>query len=451
MKNKIAVAVSVVSVVLALTVLLTACLTELPPEDVTVTFDADGGTPAPDPVVLTKGQTLGELTTPTKGTDEFLGWYNGFDKFTEGTVINANITLTAKWGWKPDVDTTQRVTVTFSAPDGGIPAETKVLVVVGKPLGPLFPVDPRKQGSWFEGWQDEDTDPFTKTTVVTEDITVTADWSPKTKYTVTLKVPAIHQDANPGINDTTFEVYEGDSVDDWVKQFPTDMGCAPDPDENRFYKFFRWSHNGTAGGIIYTERTPITSNVTLTAYYGMYFHPKTFTVDLSTMGKQTTVSGGNPGGTVVRTPAAQNQTRNADGSVTATFHAAPSFLYFNTPTELRPLMNQASDDNETQFRWEIEYSFANPAQENSDNQFNFMIANLARNDDWNSTVVKDLTLDEINNGSGEGATAGEIHEVKGTIRNYNENKDWIVIRGGRGAFTNPITITFKSIKIHLVQ
>jgi uncharacterized repeat protein (TIGR02543 family) len=449
MKNKIAVAFGVVSVFLALTVLLTACMTEVEPGQVTVTFNADGGSPVPDPVKITKGKKLGTLTTPVRGEDEFLGWYNGYDKFTANTVINTDITLTAKWKGA-DTTVSDKVTVTFEA-TGAVPAVTKVQVSKGKALGPLFPGDPRKQGFQFTGWQSGGT-AFTKTTVITQDTTVTADWTEKTVFTVTLKVPPTHQPANPDINDKTFQVYDGDSIDEWEKRFPTELGCAPDPDDNRFYKFFRWSVGGNAGGIIYTERTPITENVILTAYYGLNFHPKEFSVDLGTMGKQTTVAGGSPG-PVVRTPAAQNQTKNANGSVTATFHQNPAFLYFNTPAELRPLLDQASVENETQFRWEIEYTFADPSRKTPLNQFNFLIANLANNDNWNATVVKDLTLDEINNGAGEGATAGEIHAVAGTITNSANNRDWVVIRGGRGGEVDngAFTITFKSIKSYLLQ
>jgi hypothetical protein len=66
-------------------------------------------------------------------------------------------------------------------------------------------------------------------------------------------------------------------------------------------------------------------------------------------------------------------------------------------------------------------------------------------------------LDEINNGIGEGAESGEIHHVAATIVNFPQNRDWVVIRGGRPAGDNEVSlrgafrITFKSIKIHLIQ
>jgi uncharacterized repeat protein (TIGR02543 family) len=459
MKSKIAIAVSVF---LALTVLLISCLTELEAGSVTVTFDTDGGTPVPEPVTITRGTTLGELTTPTKGSDQFIGWYDGFDKYTEDTVINKDITLTAKWGWEPPPPASM-VTVTFSTP-GAVPPETIVTVSPGKALGPMFPVDPRRKGFRFDGWELSSA-PFTKSTVINGNQTVTAKWTAKTAHTVTLRVTATHQAANPGIDGTIFEVFDGDSIDEWEPRFPKDLGTAPDPDENRFYKFFRWSVGGNAGGIIYTERTPIESDVTLTTYYGMYFHPREFDVDFSTMGLYTGTTAidrkpyvGGPGPDITmpgdtRPAGLGSPLENADGSVTVSFHASPAFLWFKTPEDLRPLLNQASVANETQFRWEIEYTFADPLRETPDNQFNFLIANVRTGEGWNSTDVKDLTLDEITNGSGEGATAGEIHNVIGTISNVG-SRDYIVIRGGRGTEVGdkgPFTITFKSIKIHLVQ
>jgi hypothetical protein len=459
MKNKIALAISVV---LALTVLLTACLTELEDAEVTVTFDVNGGSPDVSPKVLTRGAKLGTITSPTKGTDEFIGWYNGFDKFTANTVINDDITLTAKWKGA-DTTVSDKVTVTFEATDA-VPAVTKVQVSKGKALGPIFPVDPRKQGSWFEGWKDSGGTPFTKESVVTGDITITANWKAKDQFTVTLRVTTAHQEANPGIDGTIFYVYDGDSIDEWEKQFPTEMSCAENNDENRYYTFFRWSVGGNAGGIIYNERTPITANVTLTTYYGMYFYPKTFEVDLTTMGVMTGSGnidrkpyvGGSgsditiPGDT--RPAGLGSPVTNGDGSVTATFHQNPSFLWFQTPPELRPLLNEASVANETQFAWEIEYEFEDPARETPTNQFNFLIANIRNNDNWNATVVNDLTLTEINGIEAEGVPPA-THDVAGTIINAQANKDWVVIRGGRGGEVEngPFTITFKSIKIHLLQ
>jgi len=444
MKNKTVALITA----LAVTVLLTACLSELE-ERVTVTFDANGGTPVPSPLELTKGNKLGSVTEPKKGTDVFVGWFNGFDLFTANTAIYNNITLVAKWRAAGAAET---VTVTFAAPDS-IPSVTVVNVGVGKALGPLFPVDPRKQGYRFDGWVANGAT-FGKDSVVSDDITVTANWSVKAQFTVTFAVPTVHQSANPGINGKTVNVFDGDSIDDWGKTFPHDMKCAADPDANRFYRFFRWTTDGTNNGIIYTERTPITENVTLTAVYGLNFHPATFNVDLSTFGILT------PGtGAASRNPAAGNQSYDAQTGFKANVNAGPSFIWFQTPPALRDLMAQASVANETKIRWEIDYEFANPARETEECYWNFLIANIRNGDNWNATNVNDLTLKDINLGKfddslGERPGVPELHEVVATISSFSTNIDWIVVRAGRGAFADDggaFEITFKSIKIHLVQ
>jgi len=440
MKTK---SLGILGATLALAILAGSCLTDLPEEKVTVTFDSQGGSEV-EKVVLTRGGTLGSgLVAPTKGTDTFMGWFNGFDKFEASTVINTDITLSARWNVAGAGDF---AIVTFSSP-GAIPPETKVNVRKGKPLGPLFPIDPRMKGSSFEGWK-SGTDTFGANSAVTEDVTVTADWSEKAEHTVKLLIPEIHREANPGVHEKEFKVFHGDGINDWEIQIPKELNTAADPNVNQFHKFFMWTDDGTANGLVYNERTPVTGDVTLSGFFGLYFHPKSFDVDLSTMLVET------PGaGNIIRSPRVTNPTTNADGSVTVTFPSASSFVWFHTPTDLRPLMDLASVVNETQFRFEVDYEFADPARNTPGNQYNFLIANIRQNDNWNSTEVKGLTLDEINNGIGDLVNEGEIHKVAGTIANFAQNRDWVVIRGGRDIeiLNGPITVTFKSIKVHLVQ
>jgi len=449
---KIKFAVALISI-LALAVLPMACLSEVI-EEVTVSFDAAGGTPEPSNKVLNKGDKLGDVPSPKKGTDAFIGWFNGYDLFDAETVVYNDIKLTAKWR---AADSAETVRVTFSS-DGGIPETTTIDVVAGKSIGPRFPIAPRKEGFRFDGWEDASGVPFTKDSAVSSNISVTAIWTAKPSFTVTLNVPATHRDRNPGVHDRKITVYEGDAISDWnAEAFPKEMLCANDPNTNQFYRFFRWTDDGTNNGLIYSDRTPITANVSITAVYGLNFHPKTFEVDLSTQGIQTPTGTGS----IARTPQANDRVYNAeDKTFSFNVHAAPVFVWFSTPPELKTLMAQASVANETKFRWTIEYEFEDPSRDTDFCWWNFLIGNIRQGDNWNQTTVEDLPLSDINFGKfddslGARPGIGELHNVAATITNSQSSPEWVVVRAGRGtAFANEggaYKVTFKSIKIHLVQ
>ena len=61
----------------------------------TLTFDPNGGTTASS-ITVYKGETA-ELPTPTRAGYTFQGWYNGKTEYTNQTVINSSVKLTAKW------------------------------------------------------------------------------------------------------------------------------------------------------------------------------------------------------------------------------------------------------------------------------------------------------------------------------------------------------------------
>ncbi len=71
----------------------------------TVTFDAKGGSPAPDAqIVNTGGLATEPAIEPTKGDSIFVGWYTSSNmKFNfKSNPVNMNITLHAKWWGGPD-------------------------------------------------------------------------------------------------------------------------------------------------------------------------------------------------------------------------------------------------------------------------------------------------------------------------------------------------------------
>jgi hypothetical protein len=69
----------------------------------TVTFDADGGTPAAQTKTVNRGASLGSNmpTVPTKSGYAFGSWWTsrngGGSRFTADTTVNANITVYARW------------------------------------------------------------------------------------------------------------------------------------------------------------------------------------------------------------------------------------------------------------------------------------------------------------------------------------------------------------------
>ena len=83
----------------------------------TVTFDADGGTPAPAAQTVQKGSTATEPKAPTKADYTFAGWTLGGSAYDFATPVTSNITLVASWtpsGINP-ADPTSSQTVTPTA------------------------------------------------------------------------------------------------------------------------------------------------------------------------------------------------------------------------------------------------------------------------------------------------------------------------------------------------
>jgi uncharacterized repeat protein (TIGR02543 family) len=147
----------------------------------TVTFDADGGSPAAQTKTVTGGgSTVGVDNMPdepTKSEYRFDGWYTqqngGGSRFSATSAITENITLYAKW-------VLAQYTVTFNA-DRGSPASQTKMVNSGDSVGSAnMPSDPTRSGYTFGGWytaKDGGGSGFTATTTVTRNITVYAQWT----------------------------------------------------------------------------------------------------------------------------------------------------------------------------------------------------------------------------------------------------------------------------------
>jgi len=180
-----------------------------------VTFDTDGGSAAPSPITVQDGKTAGTLpTAPTKDDFNFAGWWTqkdgGGSQFTDATPVTADITVYAKWTALPVY------TVTFDS-DGGTSSTSTKSVEEGKTVDSL-PINPTKNGYAFEGWFTDKNgggSQFDGTTVVTADITVYAKRVPL--YTVTF-------DSDGGQPDTTLLTIEEGHVIGSLPDAPVKTG-----------------------------------------------------------------------------------------------------------------------------------------------------------------------------------------------------------------------------------
>lgn len=151
-------------------------------EQVTVSFDSDGGSKVNNRIVdkngkVTKPNNPVKLSPDEKIACVFDGWYleNSDTAFDfENTPVTENITLKAKW-----VMQVVKVMLTFDS-DGGTEIAPVLVDVNGKATKP---VDPEKTAGdkkyKFDGWYLEGSEtPFDfDNTVITEDMTLTARWS----------------------------------------------------------------------------------------------------------------------------------------------------------------------------------------------------------------------------------------------------------------------------------
>ena len=114
----------------------------------TVTFEANGAEPAPDPEIVEEGAEATEPAEPKKEHYTFGGWYDNQefsgDAWKFDTPVTDNLTLFAKWS-------ILSYTVSFEA-NGGEPAPAAQAVEFGKLIAK--PGDPTKKDYVFAGWYD---------------------------------------------------------------------------------------------------------------------------------------------------------------------------------------------------------------------------------------------------------------------------------------------------------
>ena len=176
--------ISIFTLVFVILGLFTACGDSTEPDvdptkpdsNYTVTFEANGGSPAPDQQSIAYGGKIVMPLAMTKTGFGFGGWYSdaacvyqwNFDSYT----VTSNITLYAKW----DITGSSTCTVTFNA-NGGSSAPTQQSISYGGKV--VMPPAMTKTGYGFGGWYKEATCTNQwnfDTDTVTGNITLYAKW-----------------------------------------------------------------------------------------------------------------------------------------------------------------------------------------------------------------------------------------------------------------------------------
>ena len=142
-------------------------------QQVTVSFDLDGGNGSIPDQTLDVGDKAIEPQEPTKNGYRFLGWYNGDVRWSFNDPVTESMTLTAKWYEIPAGVTMFRIT--FDA-DGGISDFSSISCEKGKSI--ILP-GASKDGYRFNGWYDGETFVGTESDEYTpdSDVTLTAHWT----------------------------------------------------------------------------------------------------------------------------------------------------------------------------------------------------------------------------------------------------------------------------------
>ncbi len=196
--------------------------------------------------------TIGILPEVEKDNSQFDGWYFGDTKITDGATIDlssSNI-VTAHW-----IDTVEH-TVTLKYGNGM--ADGTIKVYDGEAVGQL--PSPKKDGCNFEGWYDDNDEQYTYSTVITDDVTLTAKWTQK-DVTVTFD-PC----GGTMVDNNTVNVVHGQSI-------PSIPGVNYLNNKGEIqYRFGGWFTEPNGGGTQLTTTTPINENTT---YYAKWLDLRT--------------------------------------------------------------------------------------------------------------------------------------------------------------------------------
>jgi uncharacterized repeat protein (TIGR02543 family) len=215
----------------------------------TVSFNADGGMPAPQDQIITHGLKATE-PEPTKTGFTLMGWYNGDVRFDFSAAITSNLTLKAKWEVMPP-----NTHVVKFIPDGGTPVPENQIIAHGEKAEEPA-VNPTKTGYDFKGWYNG-AELFNFNTAITSDINLTAKWELKT-YTVTFNADG----GTPAPGNQTID--HGEKV--------TKPAIDPTKTGNNFLGWYK-------GDELFDFNTAITCAFSLTAKWELKTYTITFNAD----------------------------------------------------------------------------------------------------------------------------------------------------------------------------
>lgn len=149
------------------------------PQQYTVTFDVDGGTPI-EAKTVEEGKTVERPADPTKNGYIFAGWYSDSARtkeFSFSSPITADTTVYAKW-----TEAEVYYKISFES-NGGTPVKEQSVL---KGTTAVKPADPDRTDYLFDGWYTDSafTKKFDFSTPITADVTLYAKWLENIFYDV---------------------------------------------------------------------------------------------------------------------------------------------------------------------------------------------------------------------------------------------------------------------------
>ena len=204
-----------------------------------VTFNSNGGTQVQAQMVEYL-QVATEPTSPTKTGHTFKEWQLNGIKYDFATPVTSDVALVAAY----DIN---KYAVTFNS-DGGSAVQGQM---VDYNTTATMPTNPTKTGYTFVEWQLGGVT-YDFTTPVTENIMLKAVWTIN-QYGV------------------TFNSVGGSFVQGQMVDYNTTATMPTNPTKTG-YTFVEWQ----LGGVAYDFATPVTGNITLTAYYEINKYTVTF-------------------------------------------------------------------------------------------------------------------------------------------------------------------------------
>ncbi len=184
--------------------------------------------------------TISVPTEPTKQHYNFIGWYLNNEKYNFETPVTENITLTAKW--QPI-----KYTVTFES-NGGSDVNSRQVDYGTTTTSPAS----RKTGYKLVGWKlNGETFDFANT-LITEDITLVAEWE---------KLCVVTFNSNGG-SEVATQYIENNKY----ASFPQGVS-------KQYHNLVGWKLNGETFDFV---NTPITEDITLVADWAIYTYEVNF-------------------------------------------------------------------------------------------------------------------------------------------------------------------------------